>query len=217
MSRYEVKFITNTQNYDLVMSWIQNSLLSFRKSYPNRVVNNIYFDDQNLTDFHDNAIGLSKRNKVRYRWYGDKNAMLCGYLEIKHKLNNLGSKEIHKISDLEFDLNSSWKNFTASLEEQLSQKAKNYLVSRKPVLFNSYHRQYFESFNKKIRITIDKEQKFYKQNSSLKPNFTRSNYPLDIITIEVKAEKEHQEIVSKLVKDIPLRQTKYSKFILGMI
>ena len=216
MQRYEVKFITNQEYYDQVMLWIKDSILSFRKTFANRIVNNIYFDDHDFTSFHENIIGMSKRNKIRYRWYGNLEDVTSGSLEIKHKDNNLGTKEIYNITNIEFDRESKWLHFTQSLEAQLPTKAKQYLLDTKPVLFNSYHRQYFESRNKKVRITIDQKQKFYKQRSSLKPNFHKSNLPLDILTIEIKAEKQYQNIVSALLKDIPIRQTKYSKFIVGM-
>lgn len=215
MSRYEVKFITNQENYDSVMLWIKSSILSFKKSYPDRIVNNIYFDDLNFENFHDNVVGISKRRKVRYRWYQNSNTILPGYLEIKSKQNNLGSKQLYKIDNVDFDINGSWEIFINFLKTKLTKNSNIYLENLRAVLFNSYHRKYFESQNKKIRITVDQKQKFYKQNSSLRPNFTRPNPSLDVITIEIKAEQKYQELVSKLLNNIPFRQTKYSKYVVG--
>ena len=43
----------------------------FKKIYPDRWVNSIYFEDQMDTSILDNLSGINNRAKIRLRWYGN--------------------------------------------------------------------------------------------------------------------------------------------------
>ena len=86
--RYERKFLVSDSNLNRheMEKVIKFHPSYFYKLYPDRFVNNVYFDTPTYKDFHDNVAGLSHRNKFRIRWYGD----FFGYilnptLEIKIK------------------------------------------------------------------------------------------------------------------------------------
>ena len=82
-----------------------------------------------------------------------------------------------------------------------------------PTLLNSYHRSYYESFDRKLRITID--------NNLIYKSLLRKKHSLygrcsnDSI-LELKYNHEHNDYVSNLASYLPLKLTKYSKFITGI-
>ena len=66
--RLEKKFVY--QNGDIsYKSFLINGM--FKKIYPNRKINSIYFDCENLKNVWDNINGFSKRIKIRLRWYNN--------------------------------------------------------------------------------------------------------------------------------------------------
>ena len=72
------------------------------KSYEDRYINSVYYDDDKLSLAQDNLSGISNRKKYRIRWYNNSKE---NYDEIKIKKNNLGKKIIlksdQKISNFE--------------------------------------------------------------------------------------------------------------------
>ena len=69
--RYERKFfIPNISKY-IVENLILMNPGRFNEVYKQRKVNNIYLDTLNYNYYHENIAGLSNRNKVRMRWYGE--------------------------------------------------------------------------------------------------------------------------------------------------
>ena len=67
--RYEIKFILDNANLSKIYQWIKERTFAIR-TYPNRQVNSLYFDDINYTSVKDNLAGVSDRKKMRLRWYG---------------------------------------------------------------------------------------------------------------------------------------------------
>ena len=59
--------------------------LRMTKTYSDRVINSIYFDDYKKTNYVDSMEGTVPRQKIRFRWYGSKNIndLPKGTIEIK--------------------------------------------------------------------------------------------------------------------------------------
>ena len=68
-TRREIKFKVFIKDVGKLYSWILKS--SFKKSFSNRGVNSLYYDTPNLDFANENIIGLSKRIKIRARWYSN--------------------------------------------------------------------------------------------------------------------------------------------------
>ena len=66
--RYEIKFVLDNARLADVMQWLYNNTTA-NKSYDNRIVNSIYFDDVGFSSVRDNLSGITQRNKLRLRWY----------------------------------------------------------------------------------------------------------------------------------------------------
>ena len=69
--RYERKYKIESISADVVRQIVTNHPASFRKIYPDRKVNNIYFDNSELSAYFENVNGVSERRKFRVRWYGE--------------------------------------------------------------------------------------------------------------------------------------------------
>ena len=67
--RYEIKFILDNAKLSEIYQWIKDSTF-MKKSFPDRKVNSLYFDDENYSCVRDNLAGISDRKKMRFRWYG---------------------------------------------------------------------------------------------------------------------------------------------------
>ncbi|MFK7809224.1 MAG: VTC domain-containing protein, partial [Saprospiraceae bacterium] len=100
--RYERKFRLETTQLNVVHQVVRQHPASFTKAYPDRQVNNIYFDTPDLNCYKDNLIGTSQRKKFRVRWYGTTDRLVKNpILEVKIRDNSLGDKESYKFQDFQ--------------------------------------------------------------------------------------------------------------------
>lgn len=213
--RYERKFfITNISKYE-VECIVKMHPIIFSEIYHKRFVNNIYFDSFNYNNFRDNVEGATDRIKIRIRWYG----VLFGYiknpiLEIKIKKGLLGKKISIPIKsfDLTRDLNiSEVLKSIKGLKEVIGIDFETLI----PSLLNRYSRKYYQSSDKKFRITIDSEQSFYQINK-------KNNLFLDLHTdnnsviLELKYNQSYDKEVNYITSKFPFRVTKSSKYVNGI-
>lgn len=71
----------------------------FKKTFPQRIVNSIYFDNDIYQDVWDNINGFGNRKKIRLRWYDDiKDSKV--FIEEKKKLTLLLKKMFKKLEFL---------------------------------------------------------------------------------------------------------------------
>ncbi|MEM6963702.1 MAG: VTC domain-containing protein, partial [Bacteroidota bacterium] len=151
--RFERKYKTETLALALVEQTIKLHPAGFRKIYPDRQVNNIYFDTADYTTYQENVIGIAARKKFRVRWYGTiLEEIQSPVFEIKIKQNQLGDKISNKINDFKF---SELKCVTKEI--QLLAKAR---LPLQPTLLNTYERSYFGTMDGKFRVTIDRKMRF---------------------------------------------------------
>jgi SPX domain protein involved in polyphosphate accumulation len=211
-SRHEIKFVANFYTLPKLLVWIKCNKLAFYKEYADREVNNIYFDTYEYFSYASNLSGQSSRQKVRYRWYGDQSLDL-GQLEIKNKRNNLGWKDTYKVMQKPYKIGDSWRQVIQSISSELPDKAKPILkLYSFPVISNKYSRSYFISQDKKIRITIDTDQKTYDQRYKSFPNFKVKSNLLDTFVLEVKFDKVERDRVTDFLTGLPIRASRHSKY-----
>lgn len=216
--RYEVKFISYDTRRNDFLYWLKDSKFGFKKAYSDKQINNIYFDTRNLDMLNENIAGISQRKKVRYRWYGENEGPTKGNLEIKNKRNNLGWKDVYHVALGPYKKGSNWTDVIVSIKKQVPERAIAHLnICTDPVLINRYYREYYESADRKLRVTIDRNQEFYKQHSFININFTYKKHTPNLMTVEMKCNYQERERASELLRNIPLRYSRYSKFVNGMI
>ena len=211
--RYELKFVLNELQLSHLLVLIKE--FGFKKHFPKRNVNSIYFEDYNFSSVKDNISGISKRKKVRLRWYNKNNTP--PFLEIKKRSGRVGKK---------VKFNTPFKNGD-EVKKMTSKEISNVLNSKhfldnkllmdpnlKPLLFVSYDRDYLVS-NQGIRLTIDKKIQFgsvsyFKSINSKKKFFYNKNI------VELKFPLELKQFLKKTFKKTELIPSRHSKYLVGI-
>jgi len=216
-ARLEIKFSAYEAECYALLNWLSLHSAGFIRPYPDRWVNNIYFDTHNNAAYVENLSGASSRTKIRYRWYGKSLVPDTGTLEIKCKRNYFGWKHRYRIITTPYEQGASWITIRKLLLEQLSADGKMWLENNPfPILINRYHRKYFVSSDSKIRITIDTNQAVWDQRFKPYPNYIhRANLPHTLV-VEVKFGRKDRDLASKILQGIPIRVSRHSKFMNGV-
>jgi len=204
--RYERKYKIERLSLPLVHQSIRLHPAGFRKIFPDRQVNNIYFDTTDYNTYKDNVMGIAERRKFRIRWYGKNLELISNpHFEIKIKNNQLGDKLIHQLKDFTIDD----LDFITNKIQTLS----NTFKPLHPTLFNSYHRSYFGTPDKKFRITIDSQMSYHSmRNHNIKTDRIKD----EEIVLELKYDQNLDAQTDRITQYFPFRLTKSSKYVTGM-
>ena len=160
-------------------------------------------DTLNFDFAKDNINGISKRKKIRFRWYN--NDLSNVFLEEKNKQNFLVKKITNKIENLKND-----KKLIENLKVYFSSLNKVYNnFNYRFVLKTNYLRSYWISDNRKIRATID-------TNLTVNPiNDLNRRFDLNDTILEFKFSPLNENSFRNLFfkKNLNLRSKKYSKYL----
>ena len=213
-TRYEIKFLSYQVNYPIIKNWLKSNNFNFKKEYNNRIVNNLYFDSNNLDAYKDNLYGHSSRIKARFRWYGDFKEKKVGNLELKFKRNIYGWKERYKVEKLNLENKINWRTIKTTISKNLPLKTRIFFEkNNKPQIVNQYEREYFISNDKKYRITIDRNMKIFNQRNTNEINLKKRAIIQNYIILEVKFERSCYSKIESLLHNIPIRASRNSKYI----
>jgi len=212
--RFERKYKAEHLDFDAVQQMIRIHPTGFRKIFPDRQVNNIYLDTEDLTTYKENVMGIAERKKFRIRWYGENLKTIDQPIfEIKLKNNLLGSKVSNPFPTFnlqDFYFSNFKKNKNNSLVQSFSKAEKNL----RPVLLNSYLRSYYGSPDGKFRITIDRHLRYF----SLLHSFSFNKYLIQDqgLVIELKYDESLDNQTDRITQHFPFRLTKSSKYVTGV-
>ena len=216
-TRYEIKMQTESLMLPQLRSWLRVHPAGFYNAYPDRQVNNVYFDTPYLSSFAENLAGISARRKMRLRWYGKEMDNIQATLEIKCKRNLHGWKNSQSLSRQLNLHDTSWVDLIKSIRGELKPSIQSHLDSAFwPVMLNHYQREYYLSFDAKVRITIDFSQVVYDQTLDTFPNLSFPTPLADKVIVEVKADKNYQRRLAEIMAEIPLQVSKHSKYASAM-
>lgn len=217
-ARYEIKAVCNEIDLPQVRAWVYLHPDVFVETYPPRQVNTLYFDTYDLDCFSDHLNGATRRSKLRFRWYGQDYAAVEGALELKCKENYLGWK-LHIPIPETFDLTSiSWRQLIDQLQEHARDVALVYLRSRdRPALLNSYVREYYESIDGQVRVTIDHHHHVYDQLTYSAPNLAFRLPDERRVVVEVKSSAHSPRRASSVLSCFPFQVEQHSKYLDGMM
>jgi hypothetical protein len=217
-TRYEIKMTCDEMHLPNVRAWVNLAPDGFVEAYPPRQVNSLYFDTLEIDCLVDNLIGTSQRKKLRFRWYGDDHSAVRGILELKCKSNQLGWKEYYPIP-FTFDLTTtSWSAVLKHMREHVDGSFSVWLSHlTQPVLVSSYTREYYESMDQQVRVTIDYKQAAYEQVIHLTPNLVIKAPLPGRVVVEVKADATLHRRVSNVLSSFPLQVERNSKYVSGTL
>jgi len=215
--RYERKCRIEGVVKQQVLYYIKHHPAFFRPIFQSRQINNVYFDTQKLQYYKANQIGIADRKKIRIRWYGTDLAIANKpQLEIKLKSGLVGDKLVFPLPAFELP-----HQLTATFFLQLATKGQipatilHEFKLLQPTLVNTYQRTYFQSTDKKFRLTLDEDMNFYKptrwQNRSLHRLTNLSTFILELKYL-LAVDKE----AAAIFQHFPYRLSKNSKYVNGM-
>lgn len=215
--RYERKFFVSELTKYEIESIVRLNPAMFSEIYHPRFVNNLYFDSSNMKLYFDTVDGLKDRMKVRIRWYGDLFGIIeKPILELKIKNGLLGRKERFPL--IPFSIGKGFQLDTiidVFKRAEIPDVLKLDLISLEGSLLTRYRRQYFQSSNRKYRLTIDSETEFY-QIRSRHNNFLHSSVDLVNTVVELKYDESEDQYVKRILNYFPFRLTKSSKYVNGI-
>ena len=212
--RYEIKFVLDNTRLADVMQWLYNNTTA-NKSYDNRMVNSIYFDDIDFSSVRDNLAGIAQRNKLRLRWYGNQKNSLPIF-EVKTKNGRLGYKTAYPIKSIKNNIMDL--NIDKIVSKCIKDLAIHDIILDKhivPTLQVNYEREYYETHDS-IRITIDQDIQFSDtqlHNTILNENNSYS-YPFQVM--EIKFEPSMKDKVAELIKPLHITPKRHSKYLVGL-
>ena len=172
---------------------------SFSISYPDRWVNSLYFDDAAFSGVLDNFRGIGNRRKYRLRWYGDWSSEdTTLHFEIKERANQASRKQLFP------DIVQDKMIWFDSKGQALLQNQQFY-----PRLGIKYKRSYFQSFDRKIRLTLDYEMAccFPDKHDAV------GWWPMPGLVLEVKYPVGEEERAIPIMQELPFRPDRHSKYI----
>ncbi|MCB0703722.1 MAG: VTC domain-containing protein [Saprospiraceae bacterium] len=209
--RFERKYRLEHVSLAFVLQVIQNHPASFSTLYPDRQINNVYYDRPDFSGYKLNLMGVGFRRKYRLRWYGPNITNLdSAQLEIKQRENELGSKLIRPIQNL------NWVAVPKLFDTEFPQQA-----PLRPTLINTYLRSYFGARHGRFRITIDREQQFLPLLDRPLPDASwlagkRFPYQDEALVLELKYDAPFDQEAQEIMQFLPFRQGRNSKYVNGV-
>ena len=206
IERLEKKFVYNEGETNYNFFLISGM---FKKTFPKRIVNSIYFDTENYNNVWDNINGYGNRSKLRIRWYDElKNSLVN--IEEKKKIGSISKKYVETIG--RYENFNQLNNFIHSKEFSNNKFFVKKKFNLKKILFIQYHRNYFQLPNDKLRVTVDEKLRiFYK--------YPNKFIDLDQIIIELKYDTKDSYFVNSFIKlnNLNNRNQKFSKYVNSFI
>lgn len=214
--RFERKFLISGLSKYEIEGIIKLHPAMFSEIYQERAVNNIYFDTFEMSNYLDNINGNSHRIKVRIRWYGNLFGNIINpVLEFKIKKGAVGSKVSFPLDTIKID-----NNLTIEAIYKVFKKTgapdvvKFYLMNLRFSMLNCYTRKYFQSADKRFRITIDSGMRFITL-SPMQNSFLNESVDYTRTVLELKYEKD-DDYAERITNFFPFRLTRSSKYVTGI-
>ena len=209
--RYEYKFVLERSFPNGLLNELLIHPVGLFVIHPERRVNNIYFDTEELECYRQSLEGNFKRLKMRIRWYGDSIMRANNpRLEIKYKNGLMSSKCAYPVSNFQIQESIAAGNWPQLVKKK---EGGEILKNTRPTLLNFYHRHYFSDFNRSFRVTVDFDLNFIdlRKNTSL----THPLKQLGTVILEIKTEKDVQGL-RDFASTLPLFLSKNSKYVSGI-
>ncbi len=242
--RYERKYLIPSHCPSYLDTLIKLHPAFFHEIYHERVINNIYFDNNQLQSYFDNLNGLGYRLKYRLRWYGKPssnnqsrspltNATTQPHFEIKKRTGDLISKYVFASDAVYASLKSiipetihplfNYQNLP-SLANKVhrdihhDQSSTNILSLKKISLLKPI---LLNSYSRRYYLSQNKKvrvtvdtQICYHEVNNNQINWLH-RWKLPATILEIKADQAHDNEIAQCAKFFPLPLTKSSKYVLG--
>lgn len=215
--RYERKFDISMLSPERIEMLVRLHPGVFSENYPPRFINSIYLDSFMLRNFFDNICGIKERMKSRIRWYGEMLGMIKKpTLELKIKKDELGKKIAYPIAPFKITRGFSFDTIRGAIKEtSLPSALRISILSLNCVVLVRYRRKYYQSADRKYRITIDGGIEFYQLFRHYNSFLHKSNGACRTI-LELKYDADESKDADFIAGHFPFRITKSSKYVSGI-
>ena len=208
--RHELKIPLQRGQLAEFESWLRSSGLRLQEQFPDRQIHSVYLDTAALDDYQDNVAGISRRGKVRMRWYNDATKDMV--LELKNKRGRLANKLVVNLSnpkgETPFDRRIT-ERLLRSTERSSTLARQLHLF---PSLYVHYYRSYYE-IAPNIRMTLDRQIRYRKLYPVISQAITASVVET---VVEFKYPASEAKKVSQLLQGMPARVFRHSKYVVGI-
>lgn len=216
--RHEAKMIVPAAQLHRFSTWLRFNEADFTTIYHPRWINNIYFDTEELAALTEAIEGDSRRLKVRLRWYGDLAQFSDSALEFKCKVGSLGWKRAWPITEPFHLASQSWSTIIRTLKAAVPvERRVIFEQACRPTLVNRYWRVYYISFDRSLRITLDRHMCSWMQFAGRRPNLRHARRFTGHAVLEFKASHDNAMVLARTFADLEGRISKYSKYVAGMV
>ena len=155
--------------------------------------------------------------KLRIRWYGDLFGVIeKAALEVKAKVGTVCHKLTTPIPSIRVGENVAVDNLTEVLKtSQIGDVLKLQWAMLSPSICTRYLRKYYESADRRFRVTIDSAVVYYRPRRYPSPFTHKAVDDLSII-LELKYDRDKDDAAQRISNYFPFRLTKRSKYVHGI-
>lgn len=213
--RHELKFVCEDEAYPALRMALRLERAGLGPLHPPRIVQSLYLDTCSGRALAENLAGLSRREKIRLRWYGEGADLVAGTLERKLRENALGWKESARLAEPLAVRGAERRRFVSELARRAGTLWSEHLAGLEPAQWVRYRREYLASADRRVRLTIDRELRFSDQRLMARlSDHLRTPAPR-LLVLELKCAPEHLGAAQEIAARLPLQLGRCSKFVLA--
>jgi hypothetical protein len=214
--RHELKFVADEAFAAGLRMWLRLDRSGIRRLFAPRRVQSLYLDTTYQRALADNLAGLSEREKLRFRWYGDSAALVRGALERKRRENTLGWKQTCAVDEPLAVEGAERHRFMAELARRVQAEWRERLLAGlEPAQWVSYRREYYTSADRRVRLTLDTELRFSDQRLRGRLSSAARTPMPRYLVLELKCAPEDIDAAHDIASRLPIPIGRCSKYALA--
>lgn len=214
--RREVKFLLPGADVGTLRSLMECNGRRLVHNEPVSTVRSVYFDDVQLSDCQATLDGISRRRKVRLRWYDSLDPGDVLFFEIKWRDNRVVGKHRLELRTQQPVSELTYRQVIDNLIDALPPQHVGDLLKRnEPIVIVEYKREHFESPDGRVRVTLDYDLAFYDQTGK---QYLSTSFPHrlpNMFVLEAKGPQGFEEEVKELLYPFAPRMGSCSKYVHG--
>jgi len=213
--RHELKLVSDEAFGPELCMHLRLDRAGIRTLFPPRVVQSLYLDTPFQKHLQENLAGLSVREKLRLRWYGEPAAGVRATLERKCRENSMGWKESASIPGALDVAGAERHAFMAELRRRCDARWAALLSGFEPAQWVRYRREYFTSADQKVRLTLDRELAFADQRRLMRLSPRERSRAPRVLVLELKCAPDDLARARDILGRLPIPLGRCSKFVLA--
>jgi hypothetical protein len=211
--RLELKLPLANRTPAAVWASIRRHPAGFERLHPPRRIGNVYFDTPSFACLRTSIEGISRRLKLRLRWYGDGDVQGRGQLEWKWRAGRAGWKWTLPVAWEGPLAKQRWSELRERLREELDGRRRaSFDALSRPTLVNRYRRSYFVSRDGLCRLTLDEDLAFLPQPGGLYPQLLGAITCPRVHILELKLPLDRPDAARAALQAFPYRPARFSKY-----